>query len=477
MSLTLLLTVATAWASGLDAPQLGTLSSGPATADAAAVQHNPAMLAALPEGEVIFGVGLVTGQATVQRVRQGSYPWTDGLVVQTPVAAEDLDPSRTGPADTVAAVPLAPTAGLYVAGPLIPGKLVMGGGIGVPYAAALAFPDDGAQRFAVQEAAILVGQATVSLAGTPHPMVRLGIGGSYVGGVANLRKVQDFAGLDLLGDALADPPIGQDNGLGANAPSTLREQDVFARPTVLRDAIGHGFSFQAGIAVHPTEALTIGLSYVHGADLSFEGGFQLDLDDPFFTEDLAAQGLRYPRQVEGAGTLVLPLPHRIQGAIGWDVSPFVRLDVEAHGVLWSRVQAFGITLTSPDLAQPELGVPDTASSDVPRQWQDAVHVRVRVTGTPGPRARVVGLLGYESPAAPDATVDASSVDGHRLVMGLGGGFAVSPRVSIVPEARLAAIVPRTVTTSTYDLGNGTYTLLLAQIGLNLQASFGKQGTP
>ena len=43
------------------------------------------------------------------------------------------------------------------------------------------------------------------------------------------------------------------------------------------------------------------------------------------------------------------------------------------------------------------------------------------------------------------------------------------------DAEVQGILPRTVTTSNFDLGNGSYNLVLTSLGLWLEVKFGKGG--
>ena len=74
-------------------------------------------------------------------------------------------------------------------------------------------------------------------------------------------------------------------------------------------------------------------------------------------------------------------------------------------------------------------------------------------------------------ASPDKTVDTASPDGNRLIGGIGGGINLSERVALYADARFQGILPRKVTTSDYDLGNGTYKLFIATIAGHLKVRF------
>ena len=135
---------------------------------------------------------------------------------------------------------------------------------------------------------------------------------------------------------------------------------------------------------------------------------------------------------------------------------------------WSQLKAFELTLTSPDLAQPALGLPDTTSVALDRSWKDSIHLAFRGSVRASETAKVAAMIGWQSPASPDRTVDVASPDGQRLLGSLGAAFDVKPRIKLIVDANVQGILPRTVTTSAYDLGNGRYDLVLASVALHLQ---------
>jgi long-chain fatty acid transport protein len=100
-----------------------------------------------------------------------------------------------------------------------------------------------------------------------------------------------------------------------------------------------------------------------------------------------------------------------------------------------------------------------------------VWVEASARFRPTDRMVLSATLGYMSSASPDKTVDTASPDGNRLIGGIGGGFNVTERVALYGDARFQGILPRTVTTSDYDLGNGTYKLFLATIAGHLKVRF------
>jgi long-chain fatty acid transport protein len=460
-----------AQASGLDAPLVGSGQSGPTTADAAAIHWNPAALADLSRWETFGGAGLVMGRVGYQRERRGVYQTPDSLQYRTPLPPGYVDPQKRGWYPQVVATPVAPTGEMFVAGPVIPGQVAAGIGVYVPYAAALDFPQNGPQAFQLEKAFIVATQVTASVAYRVRPQLSLGAGLSYVGGVASLSRVQDFAALADFHRAFANPPIGQPNDFGPGAPSAVRELDVLARPMSLTNAFSHGISFNAGLLYRPTDALRIGLTYQHGAAMRYHGRFAIDMNDPFFTRDLRAQGLQFKPLVQGDATLAFRLPKRLTLGAAYRASERLQIDGFASYVFYSDVDAFRVTTTSPDLAQPKLGIGQSVQVALPRNWKDTVWVEGSVRYAFAPRFLMSATAGYQSPASPDATIDVGSPDGHRLIGGLGAAWQALGWLTVQADTRMQGILPRTVTTSAHDLGNGRYTMFVAYAGGHLKARF------
>ncbi|MFO0602258.1 MAG: outer membrane protein transport protein [Polyangiales bacterium] len=463
-----------AGAQALTAPNVGTGLSGAATADPAAVWWNPAAIGYLDRPNVLLGGSLLVGDISYQRERRGQYQRADALGFALPVPPENLDPTRTGTAPEVRANPVGVVPTAFVTFPLArvgSTRLVAGLGVYAPYAAILQFEDGGAQRWQLQSATIAAIFVTPSIAWHISDAISVGAGVSYVFGFAELAKVVDFATLGDVGAALARPPISQRNDFGPNAPTGVRELDVLARPIRLRRMIASGFTFNAGLSSRPVRGLTLGLAYQHSTEMTFSGTFELDLDDPFFTRDLASQGLRFPRRVEGDATLSFALPRSIRAAASYDITPRLGVGVTFDYVTWSQVQSFDARVRSPSLAQPALGLSDTQQISLPRRWRDTVAAEgtVRVGLTDRLMAWVLG--GYHSSATPDDTLDVASPDGDRIVAAAGVRLRVGEAWTLYGDVEVQTILPRTVVGSDNDQGNGTYGLTLVNAGAHVQRSF------
>jgi long-chain fatty acid transport protein len=461
---------ATALASGLDSPLVGPGQSGPATADAAAVYWNPAELAFVTRSHTFLGLGLVLGRVTYTRDRLGTYQTPDTFQFKTPLDPENIDTSKQGRAEEVTATPVAPIGDAFLAIPVTE-QLVLGVGAYVPYAAALGFPADGAQAWQLREAFIVASFVTASAGVRISHDVSVGAGISYVGGIAELSKLQDFASLDEFRKAFSEDPINQPNDFGANAPPEVRELDVLSRPISIKRALSHGASFNVGVAWRPAKELNLAASYQHGAHMKYVGEFAIDMNDDFFTQDLASQGLQYKPLVKGEAKLSFSLPRRITVGAGWDATETLRIDGFVQYVTYSDIDAFVVETQSPDLAQPRLGIGDRVQVRLPRDWNDTVWIEGSARYRLGPRLLVSAAAGYQSPASPDETIDVASPDGHRIIGGLGGVLDVSDAVALSADVRLQGILPRTVSASDNDLGNGTYSLFIAAVGGHLRVAF------
>jgi len=468
-ALAVLSAAASARASGLDAPMVGSGQSGPTTRDGAAVHWNPANLAFMKRGEFFGGLMLVAGDIRYQRNYTGTYQTPDTLEFKTPLSPGNVDMTKSGYADQVKANPLAPLGNIFVVLPPIKNRLVFGVGVYVPYGAPLKFDKNGPQALQLQQAFIVASHVTASAAVRLHDIISLGAGVSYVLGFAELAKLQDFGSVQEFGDGLNK--LGQTNDFGPNAPTDVRELGTLSRPIALKKAFSHGVSFNVGVTINPTKKLTLALAYQHGAKMNYKGKFAIDMNDPFFTQDLAAQGLKYKPLVQGDASLQFNLPKRITVGAAYDINEKWRVDGFFQFVTYSDLNAFVVTTSSPDLAQKALGIGETLKVTLPRNWKNTVWVEGSVRFRPTTRLLTSATLGYQSAASPDKTIDTASPDGHRIIGGVGGGFEVSQRVVLYADARFQGIVPRTVTTSDHDLGNGQYKLFIATIAGHLKVRF------
>jgi long-chain fatty acid transport protein len=463
---------ASARAQGLSVPVVGTSRSGAATADPAAVFHNPAMLGFARGAQLQAGLSLLGARIDYERTRRAAYQREEGLGFALPLPEDALDPAKTGRAAEVGATAIAPVPAVYGALPLGRPRLLgglpasAGLGVGVPYAARVSYDPAGPQRFQLQQGTLAAVFVTPALAIEPRPGLAFGAGASWVLGLAELARVQDFAALDVLAGALADPPINQRNDFGPEAPSAVRELAVMARPFRLRRAVASAFTFNVGVAAEPAPALHLGLSYQHRVRLHHRGRFDLSMDDPFFTRDLASHGLLFRPLVRGRGSLSFVLPETLRAGARWRPSERLALQLAVELARWSRHRSLEVRLRSPDLAQPRLGVPDTIAVSIPRRFRDTIAARALVERRLGPALEAHALLGFATAAAPDETIDAASPDGHRVILGAGVAWALGGRASLLADLTLHRALARSVEASAHDLGNGRYRMSVLALGLH-----------
>lgn len=456
-----------AQAQALTSPLVGTSASGPATVDASAVYWNPALLTAIERPTAMLSAGLVVGDVRYTRERRAAYQRADSFAFKLPISAAQLDASKTGEAGEARATPVAGTGSLFGAMPLGHG-MTAGLGLYAPYAVAIEYGANGAQRWALESATVAAAFVTPSLAYQLTERLSVGAGVSYVFGFAELSKVQDFATVDDVGRALGRAPINQSNDFGARAPAAVRELDVMARPIRLSNAVAHGATFNVGLSARPIDRLLLGLSYQHSTRLNFNGDFALDMNANFFTRDLASQGLAYKPLVKGDATLSFTLPRTLRGGARLEVTDSLALTLSGEYAWWSQVESFDVVIRSADLAQPRLGLPDTASVALPRRWKNTVGGDLMAQWQASPAVRLWLLGGYRSAASPDATIDAASPDGDRLIGALGAGYRLSERWAVLGDAKVQTILTREVVGSEFDLGNGTYNLSIFTLAGHLQ---------
>lgn len=474
-------------ASGLSAPVVGNSSSSVVARDPAAVYWNPAMLTRVVEArasEWMIGFSALYLDVRYDRDRLGDYQHSDGLRFKAPVPSDDIDPSLTGPAGSASAsafiplgpIPVAPAPQLFYAR-RITDEFSAGLGMFVPFGAVLEFDDDGPQKWALQSVELLTVEASAAASYKVDDALSIGVGGGLVGGQLRLRKVVDLASTPLMRDAFANPPIGQPNSFGPDAPSEVRELDILSRPVDIGPGFGWSWVARIGIAYKPLDEVQLGLSYAHRVPLVFEGGFTLDMDDPFFTEDLVAQGLKYPATVKGQAAVTFPVPPNLNTGVDWQIDE--RWSVGANASLFfnSVVDVLGAELTSNQLVQPELGLGPDAAVDLPRNWSDTWHLDVRGMYTADDWF-AGGVLGYHTAASPDSTLDVASPDGPRVVVGATGGYELGTQdwlfggdLALLVDVHAQYVLPRENTGSDYDLANGTYSLFLAALSAGARVRF------
>lgn len=464
-------------ASGFASPAVGPSSVGVSSVDPASIAQNPGAIGFLDKPHVVGGGNLVLADLSYQRERLATYQYADSLDFALPIDSALVDPNKHGADVAVSDRPFGVVPAVFGTTPLADLPLVVGFGVYVPYAAMLNLPKDGPQRYQITHAFIATGQFTPTVAYRPIKQLSLGLGVSYVLGYADIAKVQDFATLSDLGEALARPPIGQSNSFGPQADPGVRELDTLSRPFQFKQGVAHGFTFSTGISAEPIRDLWLGASYEHTTKLNFRGDFALDMNDPFFTQDLKSQGLQYPAHVKGKASLSFVLPRVVRFGVRYGFGDVIgterqmSLALEGSYTGWSSVDDFDVRIRSKDLAQPKLGLPSTTGIKLARNWRDTYGGRVRFRYVLSTALALWGAVGLESGASPNSTVDMASPDGTRVSGALGLSQRVTPQLRVILDAQLQTVLQRRVVSSDYDLGNGTYQMRIAAFGGYLDYTF------
>lgn len=462
-----------AHSSGLSAPSVGTNRSNPTSQDPSAVYWNPAMLGFQQEyPQLMLGANLLLGSIRYTRDYRGTYQSPDSFDFAVPIDPNNVDPTKSGAQASGDHLVVGPQPDLFLSIPIQDTRLVAGFGVYVPYAAIVNFPDDGAQRFTIQDAIIATVYLTPSLAYRVSEKFSVGAGLSLVFGYAELTRVQDFAEVSQLGDGLAGPPVNQENDFGQDAPVGVRELDVLARQADFKSMIATGVTFNVGGALDLGRT-RLSLAYQHSIALNFRGSFVLNMDDDFFTQDLASQGLEFPPIVKGDASLSFTLPNILHLGGAFDVTSKMTLTGAISYYFWSQLEAFEVVIQSEDLAQPDLGISSATSIDLERDWKNTFALQGIFSYDTSDRLELWGLAGYQSNAVPDETLDASSPDGDRIELGAGLVYDLSDRLDLMLDLKVQHVLTRVNQASNFDKGNGEYGLTLASAGAHLNIRLGK----
>lgn len=430
---------------------------------------NPALLARLNGVQAQLDATVIAAQASYQRVRHASYQRSDGFGFKLPVAAADIDPAKTGPAQMVQTSVLLPGAAL-AASFAVTDKMTLGLAAVPGAGAQLMFPHDGPHAWQVSEVFMVAEYVTLGVGIQLWDKLAVGVAGDLIIATMSLRHKADLAATDMLGDAFANPPINQPNDFGTDAPPGVRELDALSRDALVHEATALGGAFKLGANWTPSDTFELALAYQHGVDLVYVGDFYLDMNHSMFTTDLSSQGLQYKPQIRGKAFVSMPLPGALRLGGRWTASDKFSLHAQLSWVRWSAVKAIDVTAESADLAQPKLGLGTTTNIRLVRNWQDTVEAEVLADiALGGVRFGIRG--GYHSPVSKDEWMDLAALDGHRIVAGVGAKVPLSDRWTVTANLAGHRLITRVVGASHHDRGNGTYNLAVGTAGVGLIAQW------
>jgi long-chain fatty acid transport protein len=459
-------------ASGFASPAVGPTNNGVTSAGPLSIHFNPAGLGYSRKVRLMAGGALILGDLRYQRERLATYQYEDSLDFALPIDPSQIDPNKTGLDVTVKSNPVGVMPALFVEVPI--GPVALGFGVYVPYAAKVSWPKQGPQRWQLVEATLGTAQITSGFSYHPTSRFSFGLAGSLLLGFANMSKVQDMAAVPLMGQALARPPINQRNSFGTDADPGVRELDALSRPFVLKNAYGIGGTFSAGLMGEVVKNVWLAASYEHSAKMNMSGDFSLDMNDPFFTQDLASQGIAYKPLVKGKADLRFMLPAVARAGIRYDFGKAYEegsatsLALEGSFTRWSVVDNFKVQVASKDLEQRspdgDVLIPSQMKFYLPRHWHDSYGAMLRLTHRLSSKLMLWGLAGYESGATPDHTIDAASPDGNRITGAGGLAQGLTEHITLSLDLVVQSVLKRHVVASDYDLANGTYQMRLFSLG-------------
>jgi long-chain fatty acid transport protein len=185
------------------------------------------------------------------------------------------------------------------------------------------------------------------------------------------------------------------------------------------------------------------------------------------------------------------LPDVIRAGIAFRVVHDLELRAYGDYTRWSKLtsqcisnQGTGPCLVHPDGsdATPNL----TVVANIPRNWKDTYSGHLGVSYFASSDVEVFGGVGYETGAAPDATMEPGAMDGNNIDGSIGGRFNLFNYCYFALSYTQLQFLNRTVTTSALETGangkpvllptmqqegNGQYTQWVGFVDLNLEKQF------
>ncbi|MDG1480060.1 MAG: outer membrane protein transport protein [Myxococcota bacterium] len=298
--------------------------------------------------------------------------------------------------------------------------LTLAAGFFTPYGAALAFPEDGAQRFSLVDSSILHANAGPSVAWRPIPGLSIG-GGVYWTMVqldqtiiAHVSPAAGFQPTD-------NPTYDVDTAISAGQ---LNKVTWNAGLTYDTERFGFGVSYTPKVAFEATGSMV--------ADFTKNGYYTGTTADgePIAFNGSSADFIQEATATDDSVTLPLAMPPIAR--VGFLFRPSDRAEIELSGVWqgWSTLE--DVVLTDLDMTiETSFKEPSVVNEDVdlPISMKDAFAVRLG-----GQRALSKTLIGraglyYESTAAAVAHRSVLAPDAGKVGYGIGAGV-VRGRVTL-----------------------------------------------
>jgi len=393
-------------ASGFSVARFSGEHGHPTTSNATALYFNPAALSQADGLHLFLDLNVALRRVTYDR----------------PAAPSDApDPPDAVGANVGRAVLLNPLFNPVLAASLKLGNLSLGAGFFTPFGGSASW------------------KLRPEFAGSPYPGV--------VDGVTRFHSIEGeiISSQFSLGGALQIAGTGLSVGLSANVMRTWIKDvrawsgggnDVTREGRSLVDVSGYSFGFGLGALYEVTrDVLWLGLSYQSRPNVSgglrLHGSLENDIGGP-----------------SGANVDVL---YDLPDIIRWGVRyrPRTNLELRAFGD-YTRFSAFKnqcavVSGSACDL-KPDGGQVTGAQvlQNLPRDFRDSIGVRVGLSFWTHANFEFFSGLGYESSAAPDATMEPGLADWAGASFALGGRLALSKRVHAALSYTHFVFIPREV---------------------------------
>ena len=396
--------------------------------DLSAQYYNPAGLIRLDETQAFVNFSMISQSVDFTRIDYDASGSPD--LTYDPVSNED-------PAMPIPMMGFSSRFGLE--------NTVFAFGLYTPSAPTLGYPEEGAQRYSLIDSLILKWSVGPSVAHRVNSWLTVGAG------VAATFVSADYAlTLSTCGDTsrcggTEDDPAGDqayDVDIALEMTDPLR------------------FDWNMGLLIEPTDTLAIGFSMNPPMNVSGAGSIQADFGEEHFlvTNDLLTDSSYSDDQI----TVLQALPWIFR--LGAAVSPNDRMQIELAGVYetWGNTEETVVTDVNLEMGlNPEstllafagdAEIPESVSVEddivLPLGFSDTWSLRLggdfRVTKTITAR----GGVGYESSAVPAATQSVASVDGNKILLGLGGTVTLLERMDLDLGFAQSRLQSRTIKNST-----------------------------
>ncbi|MBN9162007.1 MAG: hypothetical protein BGO98_20725 [Myxococcales bacterium 68-20] len=191
------------------------------------------------------------------------------------------------------------------------------------------------------------------------------------------------------------------------------------------NATGVNLAASAGLYYEPTDTLRFGLAY-----LSQPGFGESRLSGTLRTQ------LRQGQESKSDIDFLQEYPDIIRFGASWRASQRLELKGDFEFVRWSVFKRQCVVERGAKCAVADDGRRDPGPEgsrvqlNIPRNWNDAIGVRVGPSYWISENLEAFGSLGMTTPAVPKETIDASTVDALRLYLTFGAKYDISKHWAI-----------------------------------------------